>query len=293
VPHAPHVVATKTPWAGPVAIYSASEDAGYSLCGQVLRPSVLGETLDTLEAGTPGLMMKSSFRVRVVSGQLQSRSAIDFLNGANVAALRFGGIGDWEAFQFQEAELIAPGEYKLSELLRGQAGTDGVMPALWPAGTEFVLLGAAATQIDLAASARGLDRHYRIGPAVWPYDHSSYSHKILAFSGAGLRPYKPAHFSARREADGGILLNWTRRTRIDGDTWAGTDVPLGEDREAYHLKILNGSSVIREFEPNASSQFYSTAKQVEDGAPNAFIFEIAQISGQFGPGPYERIEFNG
>ncbi len=236
-PLAPHVAVARTPWAGAVAVYAANDDFGYALDQEIRRPAVFGALLDPLPAARPGLWMRAGLRVRVASGSLQSRSEADVLNGANAAALRFGSAGDWEVIQFQTAELVAPQEYLLGGLLRGQAGTDGVMPDLWPVGTDFVLLDGAVGQLHLPASARGLERHYRIGPATRPYDDPSYVHYIEAFAGVGLRPYRPTHFAARRRADGGIALAWTRRTRVDGDSWVGADVPLGEEREAYQLRI--------------------------------------------------------
>jgi hypothetical protein len=215
------------------------------------------------------------------------------LAGANAAALRFGSEGDWEVIQFRTAELVAPREYVLGELLRGQAGTDGVMPEIWPAGTEFVLLDGAVTQVALPVAARGLERHFRVGPAVRGYDDPSYVHHVEAFAGVGLRPYRPTHFSAQRRADGGIALAWTRRTREGGDSWLGSDVPLGEEREAYLLRIRQGETVLREIETGAPAHVYAVAEQVEDGAAAALTFEVAQISVAFGPGPFERIEFDG
>jgi hypothetical protein len=236
--------------------------------------------------------MRTGVRVRV-SGSLQSRSDGDVLNGANVAALRFGASGDWEVMQFRTAELVAPREYVIAGLLRGQAGTDCVMPEVWPAGTDFVLLDGAVAQVALPASSRGLERHFRIGPAVRGYDDASYVHHVEAFAGVGLRPYRPTHFSASLRADGGIALAWTRRTRIDGDSWLGAEAPLAEEREAYLLRVRQGGSILREIATGVPAHVYPAADQLEDGVTGALTFEVAQISVRFGPGPFERIEFDG
>jgi hypothetical protein len=229
----------------------------------------------------------------LASGSLQSRSGAEVLNGANVAALRGGVAGDWEVIQFRTSELVAPQEYRLAALLRGQAGTDGVMPALWPSGTDFVLLDAAVGQVKLPASARGSERHYRIGPARRAYDDPSYVHRVEAFAGVGLRPYRPAHLGARRLGDGSIELFWTRRTRIDGDSWQGTDVPLGEEREAYLLRVVRGGLVVREATVGVPRFAYTAADQAADDADGPLAFEVAQLSVRFGPGPFERIEYDG
>jgi hypothetical protein len=293
VPHAPHVAVAARPWTGPVAVYSASDDFGYALNRKLTRPAVVGETLEALGPGTPGLWMRATLRVRVQAGALQSRSEAEVLNGANAAALRSGGQGDWEVVQFRTAELVAPREYLLGDLLRGQAGTDGIMPEVWPAGTDFVLLGPAVRQVELRPSARGLARHYRVGPARRPYDDPSFRHFVEAFAGVGLRPYRPAHLRAARQAGGAIELAWIRRTRIDGDNWVAAEVPLGEEREQYHLRVLRGAEVLREFATGEPRQVYSAAEQAADGAAGVLVFEVAQVSARFGPGPYKRIVFDG
>jgi hypothetical protein len=293
VPHAPHVAVARRPWTGPVAVYAAADDYGYKLNREIRQPAIIGETLDAVPAGQCGRWINGSFRVRIGYGALQSRSGADVLNGANAAALRFGTDGDWEVIQFRDAVLEGAGIYRVSGLLRGQAGTDGIAPAIWPAGTDFVLLDGAVRQLDLPSGARGLERHFRVGPATRPHDDPSYSHHAEAFAGAGLRPYRPAHLQARRREDAGIEIGWIRRTRSDGDLWGSGDAPLAEAREAYHVRVLSGSRLLREFNPERSSQVYSSAQQAQDDAPRELTIEVAQVSERFGPGPYERISFDG
>ena len=97
-----------------------------------------------------------------------------------------------------------------------------------------MLIDGAVGQLDLPRlGARGSSGTTASGRPPAPTTHPSYEHRVEAFAGVGLRPYRPAHLVAEREAGGAIRLAWTRRTRIDGDSWAGTDVPLGEEREAY------------------------------------------------------------
>jgi hypothetical protein len=293
VAHAPHVAVAKRPWTGPMAVYSAADDYDYVLNREMRRPAVIGETLEPVPAGDSGRWLNSGFRLRIGSGVLQSRSSADVLNGANVAALRFGDSGNWEVIQFRDAVLEAPRVYRLWGLLRGQAGTDGVAPETWPAGTDFVLLDGAPRQLDLASSTRGLERHFRIGPASRPHDAPSYIHRVEAFAGVGLRPYRPAHLRARRRGDGDIEITWVRRTRVDGDLWASGDVPLAEARELYHVRILEVDRTLREFSSDRPAQIYSAADQLRDGEPSNLIIEVAQVSERFGSGPYERIAFYG
>ncbi|QHQ34562.1 baseplate multidomain protein megatron [Algicella marina] len=293
VPHAPHIAVSARPWPGAAAIFSAAEDFGYTVVGEVAKPSVFGTLITELPSAEPGRFSAQDVVVDVNGGTLESRNRPDVLNGANVAALRFGGTGDWEVFQFQRADLVATRQYRLGGLLRGQAGTEPLIPESWPVGTDFVLLDGSATQPDLPLSARDLPRHYRIGPAHLPYDNGAYLHGVYTFEGVGLRPYSPVHLKADRDGDGAINMTWVRRTRIDGDGWRAADVPLGEAYERYHVRVLNGSEVLREFEPSTTAAVYSAAQQAVDSAPTIIGIEVAQISDRFGPGLYTRIDFDG
>ena len=167
------------------------------------------------------------------------------LAGAGAAAIRDGN--EWEDFQFAEAELVAPFTWDLRLRLRGQAGTDGLMPALWPAGSRFVLLDDAPIQWAFPPSLRDRLRHYRSGPSGRPMSDPAWRHGEVAFRGVGLRPYAVCHLRART-VEGGTTLSWIRRTRIEGDPWSVMEVPLGEAHEAYLLRVLRGGALLREVE---------------------------------------------
>jgi hypothetical protein len=291
VPYAPRIAVARSPWAGSVALYSAADDFGYSLSQEIRRPATIGETLDPVRSGIAGAWSQDAFRVRLATGSLQSRSAADILNGANAAALRFGGSGDWEVIQFKTADLIGDGEYRLAGLLRGQAGTDAVTPQTWPTGTDFVLLDAAVVQIAQSPETRGLARHYRVGPATRPYDDPSYVHVVHAFAGVGLRPYRPAHLAATRRADGAIELRWVRRTRLGGDSWESGDVPLSEGRERYRIVVRSEAAELRAYSSSETRQVYSVEDQLTDGVASGLVFEVAQFSDEFGFGPDATVSF--
>jgi hypothetical protein len=292
VPHAPHLAVLKLPWGGPVAVYSSASDHGYALNRVVDRPAVFGRLLDPLPAAVPGRWMRWKGRVRLDWGALQSFSEIEVLNGANVAAIGKPSGQDWEVIQFTSADLIGPLTYSIGGLLRGQAGTDGIMPAAWPTGSDFVLLDESVVQIELPLSHRGLDRFYRIGPAEAGYGDASYRSSVERFDGVGLRPYRPAHLNARRNADGSIAIRWVRRTRVDGDNWQAVEVPLGEESALFDLRIHSGNAVRRTLSPTTTEAVYSFDQQVSDGSFPPFTFEVAQVSARFGAGPYARIVFD-
>lgn len=290
VPHAPHIAVAADPWPGSVAVWSASEDAGYELNRLIAAPAVIGVTESPMTAAAPGLWDRGvPLRVKLSAGELGSVGELSVLNGANAMAIGDGTSGNWEVFQFANAQIVAPDTYELSLRLRGQAGTDGIMPLVWPVGSMVVLLDLALTQIDLALSARGLARYYRIGGTARGFDDPNVTLKIEAFDGIGLRPYPVAHLRATTEMSGDVMLSWRRRTRIDGDGWQVVDVPLGEESEAYQLRILQGATILAEYITSSAMFTYSAALRASDGVTGPFRVEVAQISQRFGPGPFRHI----
>ncbi|WP_417205016.1 baseplate multidomain protein megatron [Antarctobacter sp.] len=290
VPHAPHLALTATPWPGAVAIYDAPQDSDYALNTLIAGQSVIGVTETDLIAARPGKIDSGpALEVRLASGGLQSISDAALLSGGNLMAIGDGTPGNWELIQFRDAELMSEGRWRLSHRLRGQAGSDGLMPAVWPAGSLVVLLDGTPVQIGLKTLQRGVARHYRVGPASQPYDHAAYEHRVHAFDGNGLRPYRPAHLRVVDQG-GDLGLSWTRRSRIDGDGWGLSEVPLGEASEAYSVQVRQGSTVLRSQIVNAPSWVYSAADQTADGVSGAFTLAVAQVSERYGPGPYAERE---
>jgi len=293
IAHSPHLAVAARPWPGSVALYSAIEDDDYALNRTFETAATIGQTLGPMfsaRAGVPDL--GSPLRLRLTGGALESVSRLRLLDGANLMAIGDGSAENWEVFQFSKAEIVEPGIWEISERLRGQVGTDAIIPAVWPTGSTVVLLNGAAGQIDLPLGARGLARHYRIGSAALGYDDPSYVHRIEAFEGVGLRPYSPCHLRVTRLGDD-LQVTWVRRTRIDGDSWAGVEVPLGEASESYLVRVIEASEIRREDVTDAPAWLYSAAMRAADGISGAFEVEIAQLSDAFGAGLFARIEIDG
>lgn len=292
VPHAPFISALASPWPGGAAVYSSSIDADYRLNTIVENPAVMGVTLTSVAQGRPGLWQRGQgLQVQLARGALSSASEQAVLAGANAAALGDGSSDNWEIIQFRNAELIGAETYRLSNLLRGQAGSDGLAPAEWPVGTRFVLLDGTQQQIELDLSMRDLARHYRIGPAQRPVDDPSFQYYVEAFAGIGLKPYAPAHLRTGWSG-GDININWIRRTRIDGDNWSLFEVPLGEESESYLVRVEDSGSVIREVIVSTPNWTYSASLRATDAIGPSFHISVAQISSRFGPGYFSRIEID-
>jgi hypothetical protein len=288
-PHSPHVAVVADPWPGSVAVWSSSEDAGYEINRLVAASAVIGTTESVLDYHSPGVWDRGSpLRVKIAGGELSSVSELAVLNGANAVAIGDGSSGNWEVFQFANAEVVAPDTYEISTRLRGQLGTDGTISGAWPVGSTVVLLDLALQQIELPLSSRGLARFYRVGSAARGYDDPNVTVRSEAFDGIGLRPYSVAHLRHEGLA-GDIHVSWMRRTRIDGDSWHSQEVPLAEDFEAYQIRVLQGSSIVAEYSVAQPSFLYTLAMRVSDGVVGTFEIAVAQISTSFGPGPFRQI----
>ncbi|MFT6446501.1 MAG: hypothetical protein ACJA1J_002761 [Sulfitobacter pontiacus] len=284
VPHAPHIAASARQWPGNVAVYASGGETNFRLNTLMPLRATMGGTQNDMAHARPGVVDRGqALQVTLTSGVLESVDEADLLGGANLAAIGDGSADRWEVFQFARADLIAPQTYLLRDRLRGQAGSDGVMPDVWPAGSQFVLLDSVPRQIELSPNLLRIAQTYRIGPAGRPLNDPSYVQKTESFDGTGLRPYRPCHLRITEEA-GALRFGWIRRTRINGDGWTEFDVPLAEESEQYQLRILQNGVVLREELVDRASWTYTAQMRAADGAAGPALISVAQVSALYGAG---------
>ena len=290
VPHAPYLAVTAQPWPGSVGVYDAASDSNYSLNKLINTRATVGTTQTPLFRASSGVWDTSSpLQVQLVSGGLESVSEEAVLAGANLAAIGDGTPDGWEVFQFETADLVDTNTWHLGKRLRGQGGTDALVPDVWPPGSWFVLLTEGVDQIEFAASQRNIARHFRIGPSQRSYDDPSYEHVVHAFAGNGLRPYAPYHLGAQSDGAGGYDVSWIRRTRLDGDSWDLAEVPLNEEAESYEVRVVQGNTLLRQETVTAPLWSYSASQLMADTANGEVAIEVAQNSARYGPGAWARL----
>ncbi len=284
-PQQPYAAVTGTPWPGTVAIYGSSTLNDYVLQSLVSEKSVIGQTQTAIKAGALGRWdRQSGIEVRLASGGLSSAEQATILSGTNAIAIGDGSADGWEIMQFQSADLIDLQIYRISNLLRGQFGSDAHMPQEWPAGSFVVLLDQLPNQVTIPTSSLGTPRNFRFGPASRPINDPNYRAQTAVFNAEGWRPYKPVHLKAAVGA-GGLTVSWVRRSRVQGDNWATGDIPIGEMSELYQIEIHQAGTVRRQTTvPNANWTYESTDMAV-DLDPGSFEIAVAQVSDRYGAGP--------
>lgn len=277
------------PWPGSVVVWQSADGSSYQPKTVAQAPCITGQTLDTLPAGPTACWDRgNAFRVRLHGGALSALSDARVLEGGNAAAVQ-NTDGAWEIVQFANAELIDSRTYRLSRLLRGQAGSEYAIMPLLAAGAPFVMLDAQMLPVarGLDALARPMD--LRIVASGRNHDDPMAVALTVTPDTTALLPLSPVHLRADRQSDG-THISWIRRTRTDGDGW-GVEVPLGEDSEAYVFDILSGTTIVRSLACSTPQALYAVADEIADfGAPQTSLHvRVAQLSSTVGAGhPAER-----
>jgi hypothetical protein len=211
------------------------------------------------------------------------------LGGGNVVAIGSPSSG-YELLQFLNATLIAADTYRLSGLLRAQAGSQQEMQTTAPIGSRVTLMNGAVLPVGGTVAENALSATWKIGPAS--LDAASPSYSVITTPAAlrALRPLAPVNPKLKRVASG-LQLTCIRQTRVSGDSWELPEVPLGEDVESYKLDILSGVTVKRTVTLALPTYTYLDADMITDfgAVQSALSIRIAQISAAFGAGtPLER-----
>ena len=277
------VAAWARPWRSHL-VYASPETTGFSERAVLANPATVGTLEEGLAPGPVGRIdRRNAAVVRLRGGELSSVSRTRLLNGANAAAISCGD-GGWEVMQFETADEIAAGVWRLTRLLRGQLGTEDAMHAGAGAGAAFVMLDEAVAPAGLEASEVGLPLHWRIGPGGADFGGPAFAAKVAAGGLRAALPLSPAHLRARRLGDGGVALSWIRRGRLSADSWEAAEIPLGEEAEAYRVEIRDGGALVRAAETGAPNWTYTAAMIAADfgGSPGVATVAVAQRKGPGG-----------
>jgi hypothetical protein len=246
--HRPLIAAHARPWPGEMAVWRSPGEDGFELLSTIGGRARIGVLESDLYAGPT-----SRFR--------------PLFAGSNALVVE-SAPGVWEVLQAGTAELLAPGRYRLTRLLRGQRGTEGAMANPAPAGSRVVVLDEALAVLPIAEADIGLPAKWRIGPAALPFTDETYVAVSFTPEGAGLRPFSVVHVEhpwRKARSPGDLTIRWTRRSRaLAADSWTGSEVPLSEESEEYEVEILDGAVVKRWLTSGTTSVTYPSAQQIAD-----------------------------
>jgi hypothetical protein len=277
----PRAAVRATPWRGPVTVHAGATRAGATARGVAALPAAIGELVWPLYPGPLGRWDEGNVtRVHLPGANLQSVNELTLLAGANPFAVAQPD-GGWEIVQARSATLVAPDTWELRGLLRGLQGSETAATA--PAGAPVVLLDEALARLEIAAHERGAALVAVAAPAGFPASDGNAAERGFTFADVWARPFAPVHLAARRVPGGDIVLSWIRRARLGGDAWAG-EPPLGEEREAWRVEILSGTTLKRVLETTTTAATYASADQTADFGtlPALLTVRIAQVSARGG-----------
>jgi len=194
--------------------------------------SLLGHSTTQLAAAEADLIdEQNSVEVQMIDADQWLTSCDD---DALAAGENFAVLGS-ELIQFGEVKPAGEGKFRLGRLLRGRGGTEWACGLHVP-GESFCVLRPGTVQ-EIALPSWSLGATVSASTAGDPG-------AAIQFAGEALRPPSPVNLVADKQEDGGLLLQWTRRSR-QGFAWVdGIDAPLGEIREQYRVAVTGSSGSI-------------------------------------------------
>lgn len=250
---------------------------------------IIGEVENLLGDFTGGNEYDETNLITVlVNGELSSTTWSGLLADASINAAAVGVDGRWEVLRFRTATLVeavgAKNRYTLSGLLRGRKGTEHNM-GNHDIGDRFVLLDSALrnvedqlTQIGVLSTVKGVTLNKVL---------SDVPGEEFTDTGVRLKPLSPVQGNALASASG-LEVTWSRRTRLSyryGGT-AGILVPLGEETEAYRVRIYDGLTLVRTATTTSPAYTYASADISADGfSPgDPVTIVVDQLSARIGYG---------
>jgi hypothetical protein len=224
-------------WRSAALLYSVDDGASWTEAGATAIPAAIG-VVEVPPADAPATLVdRRSAVVVTLPGHME-------LGDADTAAIGAGAnmalVGE-ELIQFGRATPLGGGRWRLEELRRGRFATEGASPAV--AGARFALLEADAVRtIELPLSAIG--RELRV-LASGVGDPGGPVEARLVVGGRSVLPLAPVHLRAAPAADGGATVAWVRRSRAGWGWVDGVDAAVGEEREAWDVRVVRADGSVR------------------------------------------------
>ncbi len=214
-------------WAG-AALFARRPDGTMEALGSTgKRRATAGVAINALANASPLLFdAASSVEVRLASPDfaLDGVNWAQLMQGANKAVL------GREIIQFATADSLGAGVWRLSGFLRGRGGTE-FAASLHQPGERFALLDDSLLAVDSTVIG---DPATNDIVAIGRGDSDPVASPVTN-AGLTLRPLAPVHGRATLTPDGGLMLNWIRRSRGAWSWLDEVDTPLNEAAELWEI----------------------------------------------------------
>ncbi|MGY6660772.1 MAG: baseplate multidomain protein megatron [Glycocaulis sp.] len=272
------VAAFAAPWPGPLMLYAGPDVSSVAPVLELEQPASVGRLTADLPAGFEGRWDRASvLDIILFDGSLESVTPLSALSGVNQLAVE--GPDGWEIIQFASAELVAPSQWRLRDLVRGIGGSS-VSGA--PSGARVVVLDGAGAVLPLDANALEASLTLIAVPPGRSLDDVSARQVEALYEGVEYRPLSPVHLNAVWQGDE-LALSWIRRTRLEGDAWGIGEVSLGEAQELYRVEISDDAgALLWTGESTLPSMLVPSETALE--LPAGAYWQVAQMSARTGPG---------
>ena len=295
-----YFAATAHPWKSNLQVYTSPANTGFQPVATITDPATVFELESYLLPGPLGRWDHAGvLDIVLVSrgGEFESLDQELVFSGENALAIQTetgNSGGNWEVLQFQKAQLIGPGRWRLTKLLRGQLGTNFEMAAGIAAGAEGVLLNAALLPVPVSRNQVGTAFNWSVGAAGKIFSQSETVSGQTLCSAISLRPLSPCHLRMNNQ-ENAHRFTWIRRSRMGGDNWDYTEIPLDFASEQYRIDVFDGANQLVRSDTVSSPQYsYSNADRSLDlGGPSAaYSFSVSQLGNTGNAGPSTGISVN-
>ena len=259
-------------------MFWSTDDLNFTLVGDMNLETPGGECATVLGNATPGYWdYLNTVDVNLSHGDLENKSEAQVLAGQNVALVGQEIIG------FQTATLLAPGSYRLSNLLRGLRNTERFI-STHVTDESFVMLSSATLQLHtLNLSTISTVRNWRsVASLGLVADAASLAPPLTA---ATVQSFSPCQVTLSRDGSNNLTVTWQRRSRSIFRHFGSAPAPLLEEDERYDIAFRVGATTVVKQVVAARTYTYTAAQQTIDGltpsdTKNVTLYQVSLSVGR-------------
>jgi len=287
-PWAQRIASNASPWPGSVSVYRQQPDETFTFNTKHDIRNAIGVVTQPLARSAPHVWDRYNELNIAFNGfgAVSSVTELQALASQKAIGVYNATLNEWEIIQFATAQLTAPNAYKLTDLIRGQLGTEHAIQDEIPVDSIVVLLEPfALTAVNVSFDAVDDVLTYAWGPSRYAYTDNSYQAGLRQGKRVGLRPYAPGAVYATKASNDDVIITWKRRNRYNGDSWTVEELPYVEGIDRYRVRVFDGATQVHEAVVNdAETYTYTAAQQITDGITitDTLTVEIAQYGNDFG-----------